>query len=257
MTRILPDGCRGAVSLTFDDGTRTQRELGVAILDEYRLRGTFYVNPRGTTPSAADWREAMAPWAAVARAGHELGNHTLTHPAPRSMHPEPFEPCFETMSLGDIEYEIVEAERRLTELTGIAQRTFAYPYTVDYVGEGPTQQSYAPVVARHFAAARNGQNTLNYFPTCNLHCLWAMVCWRHSAAEMIGWADRAAHSGAWLIYMFHGIGGEHLSVAEADFRDLCAYLARPANGLWVAPVVEVAAAVIRCRPEVRRSNSSP
>ena len=244
---LTPADRTAAVSLSFDDGTRTQRELAASILAEHGLRATFYVNPQGTTPTAPDWEQAMQPWARLSRAGHEIGNHTLTHPTPRSMVPEPLDRCFETMSLADIEGEIVEAERRLVLLTGVTRRTFAYPYTVDFVGEGLTQQSYVPVVARHFVAARNGQHTVNYLTTCNLHSLWSMVCWRHSGAEMIGWADRAAATGAWLIYMFHGIGGEHLSIAEEDFRALCAYLARPGIGLWVAPVIEVADEVLRRR----------
>ena len=42
-----PAGCEGAVSLTFDDGLRSQLETAIPILDPDGLQATFYLNPRG------------------------------------------------------------------------------------------------------------------------------------------------------------------------------------------------------------------
>jgi hypothetical protein len=189
MSILLPRDCRAAVSLTFDDGTRTQRELAVPVLAEHGLRGTFYLNPGDTTPGAGDWRDRLAPWTAVGQAGHELGNHTLTHPCPRLLSARTPAHCLESLTLAQIEHEIAEAQGRLQELTGVAERSLAYPCCGDFVGEGPAQQSYVPVVARYHATARHGLHTHTYLETCNLHTLPAMVCWRHSGAEMVGWAD--------------------------------------------------------------------
>ncbi len=58
------------------------------------------------------------------------------------------------MTLADIEADVLEAERRLRLLTGVAERSFAYPCYQDFVGCGPTRQSYVPVIARHLVAAR-------------------------------------------------------------------------------------------------------
>ena len=52
-----PGGCKGAVSLTFDDGSQSQLDIAVPTLKEYGLHGTFYINPRGD-----DWKERLAPW---------------------------------------------------------------------------------------------------------------------------------------------------------------------------------------------------
>lgn len=76
----FPKGCRAAVSLTFDDGLKSQLEVAVPLLNDRGLRATFYLNPRGTTPESDDWRERWAAWKKVAEQGHELGNHSLTHP---------------------------------------------------------------------------------------------------------------------------------------------------------------------------------
>ncbi|MDT7892902.1 MAG: polysaccharide deacetylase family protein, partial [Armatimonadota bacterium] len=44
----FPKGCRAAVSLTFDDGLKSQLEVAVPLLNDRGLRATFYLNPRGT-----------------------------------------------------------------------------------------------------------------------------------------------------------------------------------------------------------------
>jgi len=42
-----PHGCKGALSLTFDDGLPNQLEKAVPLLAEFDLRATFYLSPRG------------------------------------------------------------------------------------------------------------------------------------------------------------------------------------------------------------------
>ena len=64
----------GAVSLTFDDGTASQREKAIPEMDKRGLRGTFYLCPQGD-----NWRETFSPWKAIAATGHEIGNHTMSH----------------------------------------------------------------------------------------------------------------------------------------------------------------------------------
>ena len=71
---LWPDGCQGAVSLTFDDGMQSQLDIAIPILKEHKLLGTFYINPRGD-----DWKVRLTPWREVALAGHEVGNHTINH----------------------------------------------------------------------------------------------------------------------------------------------------------------------------------
>ena len=70
-----PNGCQCAISLTFDDGMRSQLDVAVPRLEERGFCGTFYVNPRGDA-----WLEALVPWQSVQAAGHEIGNHTMAHP---------------------------------------------------------------------------------------------------------------------------------------------------------------------------------
>ena len=64
----------GAVSLTFDDGLDCQLEKAIPPMNELGLRGTFYILPTG-----ADWLKRCLPWSEAAAAGHEIGNHSLSH----------------------------------------------------------------------------------------------------------------------------------------------------------------------------------
>jgi len=68
-----PEGKSAAISITFDDARPSQIDVAVPILDRHGVFGTFYVSPAGVEERLAGWR------AAVAR-GHEIANHTFSHP---------------------------------------------------------------------------------------------------------------------------------------------------------------------------------
>jgi hypothetical protein len=240
-----PPGCRGALSLTFDDGLSSQLELAVPLMNELGLRGTFYLCPRGD-----DWREKLAPWRAVYEAGHEIGNHSLSHTCSRGFADHPAARGLENLTLADIEADVLEAERRLSELFPAPQRSFCYPCYQAFVGEGVRRQSYVPVIARHFIAARGWGEVANHPATCDLHYLWSWPVRGHRGAELVGLAEQCATRRRWGILTFHGIHQGHLPVADVEFRELCEYLAR-ARHIWVAPVAEVAAAIIAWRARRR------
>lgn len=247
-----PQGQSGAVSLTFDDGMRSQLETAIPMLNEYDLRATFYLNPvdrqSSWPPQATDdeevWREWLAPWRAAADIGHEIGNHSLTHPCSRNFDWMAGRPGLEDMTLDEIERDVLEAERRLNAcIPSPAGRSFCYPCYQSYVGTGAARQSYVPVIARHFVAARGKGEVANDPARCDLHDLWSWPAERMSGAELVGLAERAADEGRWTILTFHGIGEGHLPVAEYDLQELCRFLDRHRTRLWTAPLAVVAARV--------------
>src|ERR671939_2070439 len=101
-----PRECRGAVSLTFDDGMRSQLETAIPLLDEHGLQATFYLNPPRDGDEAT-WREKLAPWRAAAGRGHEIGNHSLTHPCSQNF--GFVRRGLESMTLDEIERDVLEA----------------------------------------------------------------------------------------------------------------------------------------------------
>ena len=243
-----PEGCQGAVSLTFDDGLSSQLERAVPILNDHGLRGTFYVCPRGE-----NWEKVLEPWREVAKAGHEVGNHSLSHTCSCNMSGNP-KKGLESMTLDDMETDILEAERRLREAIPEQEaRTFCYPCYQAYVGRGPTRQSYVPVIARHFPAGRGLGEAPNHPLTADLHYLFSWSAERRWGADLVGLCERAASLERWTILTFHGIHQGHLSVADVDFQELCGFLSKNRDRLLVAPVVEIAQRISKWRKMVSKN----
>ena len=242
-----PNGCRSAVSLTFDDGSGSQLELALPILNDHRLLSTFYIPARDSAPGYDHWTDILRPWKVVAEQGHEIGNHTVSHRFSRAFG-ESLEGIYnETMTLQDIEADIVEAERRLDEVLGHSQRTFAYPCYHDYIGEGLTRQSYVPFIAKHFVAARSRGEFANYPLTCSMSYLWSYPVEHMSGSAMIELIEQARSLGQWCILAIHGIDAGKLAVTSKDFLEVCDYLTQNRSDIWVAPVIEVARRIIDWR----------
>ena len=70
---VWPEGKRAAISLSFDDARPSQVDAGVPLLNRYGVHATFYLSPSNLGERVEAWKKAGA-------AGHEMGNHALTHP---------------------------------------------------------------------------------------------------------------------------------------------------------------------------------
>jgi hypothetical protein len=226
----------GAVSLSFDDGTENQLNRIVPLLDRYDFRGTFYIHPHGE-----NWEEKYAPWTDVAEAGHEIGNHTLSHFCSNQIYGR--RGGLEDRTVRDIEADILEAQDRLHRIApNQAQWTFAYPCYLSYVGRGASRRSYVPVVAEHFLAGRiGGEYGFGNHPFhCDTACLWGLPVERMSGYEMIGLVEELVWKHRWVILIFHEVDGKRLSVQSFDFEMLLDYLERRKGDIWIATVREVA-----------------
>jgi peptidoglycan/xylan/chitin deacetylase (PgdA/CDA1 family) len=237
MTFERPEGVEAAVSLSFDDGLRSQLEVGVPLLNHYDVRGTFYVNPRD------DYAEMLDRWRAAADAGHEIGNHTINHPCSKnfSFISDFGRRALEEMTLDDIGWEIGETNRRLNEaLPNQGAVSFAYPCYQPFVGRGNKRQSYVPVVLEHCVAGRGRGERSNDPRYCDLGYVWSWPCERMQSHTLIGIVEEAIAQKRWAILTFHGIHEGHLSVGENDLAELCAHLQHNKHRVWTATVAEAA-----------------
>ncbi len=235
-----PDDCRAAVSLTFDDGLASQLNTAVPILNKFGVRGSFYVNPRD------NYTVQLEPWKAVAGAGHEIGNHTVSHPCSKNFEfvSASGRRGLEDMAWEEIEAEIVEAGKRIREVIPDQTATsFAYPCYQPFIGRGLNRRSYVPLVAKHCVAGRGRGERANDPRYCDLAYLWSWPCERMTGAELVGLVEQAAAHGQWAIMTFHGIHEGHLAVSDGDFAELCEYLDANRNRVWTAPVAKVASYV--------------
>jgi len=104
----------GRLALTFDDGPSSWSEPIAELLAENGARGTFFV-----IGSLVEHRAAVVE--RLASAGHEIGNHTWSHPW-----------LARDCDDATIRDELERTNRRLAEVLGVAPRRFRAPhYDVD------------------------------------------------------------------------------------------------------------------------------
>ena len=244
--------CRGAVSLTFDDGRLSQLQKVIPLLDARGLRGTFYLCP--TRETVVDH---IQEWQAAHRNGHEIGNHSISHSCTQALWGRPTPGCLETRTLEDIEQDITEAQKRLEAFfPERSEWTFAYPCYETHVGAGASRTSYVPIIARHFLAGRAGTSNYGFFnspDTMDLHALASQACEQMRGPELVGLVERAIRRGHWVVLTFHEIDQGGLGVFQPDFVELLDHLAEYRSRVWTAPLAEIAAWVRDHREQARRS----
>ncbi len=240
-----PDAAQGAISLTFDDGYPSHLKVAVPNLDQRGLRATFYLNPKGNEKGrdGSAWRRHLRPWLPVSRTGHEIGNHSLSHPCSLNIQVDWTKNLLD-MSLDELRADLVAAQKRLQAVFPHQEKnSFAYPCYETSVGRGRGRVSYIPLVAEMFVAGRSrGElraELANAPQYCDLHCLSSWAVERQSGAFMIGLAEQAVSLGRWGIFTFHGIQEGHLPVGDTDFIELLDYLVRQNDRIWIAPLAEI------------------
>jgi peptidoglycan/xylan/chitin deacetylase (PgdA/CDA1 family) len=227
-----PKGARYAVSLTYDDAMASQLQNAWPALDKAGLRGTFFLSG---APYKGD--KQLAVWKPVAKAGHELASHSIQHPCAKAKGLSPLEGSVEGYSLQRMEKELKETRSILMALGPPAGETFAYPCGDDYVGQAKV--NYRPLVNRLFKAARNAWGGVADPSTVDLGAV-PTVNGMADAASLKHDAELAMGQGGWAVYLFHGVGGEYLSVSLEAHQALLDYLKSSKDLVWVAPFGEVA-----------------
>ncbi len=235
-----PEGRRAAVSLTYDDAIATQRTLAAEQLAAHGISATFFL--KGASEDLAEHR---AEWMALAAAGHELASHTMHHPCDRQFDWVPQGYAIQDYDLARMEAELSESRLLLEGLGAPAPHTFAYPCGETGVGE--SRESYVPLVAQQFFAARGGGERFADPSTAEAVDVGSFDGAK-PGAELVALVERAEQEGAWLVFTFHGVGGDYLAVDGAAHEALLAALEERSARLWVAPFRAVAQHVFARQP---------
>jgi peptidoglycan/xylan/chitin deacetylase (PgdA/CDA1 family) len=228
-----PAGRRGAVSVSFDDARPSQLENGMPILDRFGARGTFYVSFRAFDQRTADWR-------AAAERGHEIGNHTVSHPCSGNF-PWCKDKALEDFTLDRMEGELVDANSHIEAAVGAAPRSFAYPCGQTFVGRGEQRQSYVPLVARHFTVGRGFLDEyLNDPAFCDLAHVGGTDFDRMLPDALEQLMESTLEAGAWLVLAGHDVcaGDRRQGVREDTLTALCE-LAATRDDIWLDTVATI------------------
>jgi hypothetical protein len=228
-----PEGHRAAIALTYDDAIAAS-DLGVAIpqLDRAKLKATFFL--MGKAMNTAD----VPRWRAVAASGHELGNHTVNHPCSRGTFPMPAQYNSDSYNVEVLLTEIGVMNTLLTAIDGKQKHAFATPCGQTIVGG---QDYIGPLQASGLASYIRDSSALIEEPKGPKIMGNGFV--NASGAEMIAWIKQVQESGALGVIVFHGVGGDYLSVSAEAHQQLLDYLAAHRADIWTTTFSEAMAQV--------------
>lgn len=224
-----------AVVLTYDDALNVNLDVVIPSLDSLGLKGTFYLIGEASALS-----KRIPEWRTAAQNGHELGNHSLTHPCDASLDGRSWveaEKALNTYSVKRAVNEIKITNTLLEAIDGKKERTFAFPC-------GDTKINGVPFydeLKNDFVGARGVGFGLQKSKDVDLNNINCVFVDGHSSADMIEHVKKAIKTETLLVFLFHGVGGEHnINIAAQAHKELLAFIKLHENEIWNAPMVDVA-----------------
>lgn len=228
-------GKKAAVVLTYDDALNVHLDNVIPALDSLSLKGTFYL-----TASSDAARNRIQDWRGAARKGHELGNHTLYHPCDASgpgMSWVKPEYDLSKYSLSRIQDEVRMCNAFLKSIDGRDKRTFAFTCGHKKIMEG----EFMPTMTGDFVAARSVRHEMHSFDEQKLLDIDCYSMVEQTGQQMIALVKEAQKSGKLLVFLFHGVGGEHaLNVSSQAHSELLHYLKEQQNDVYIDTMLNVA-----------------
>ncbi|WGL17811.1 polysaccharide deacetylase family protein [Microbulbifer bruguierae] len=231
-----PGGADVAVVLTYDDALDSHLDIAIPQLNQRNLPATFYVS--GARPAI---RMRLDEWRQAARRGHELGNHMLYHPCRKSISNRDWVKPWQDLDGYTLEQfldEVQVTNSMLEAIDGQQQRTFAYPCG-DMIAGG---EDVIPGLKKLVSAARlfsiDGQHQPG---NSDFYRIASFDGAEKSAAQLIAVVEAARENHSLVGFMFHGVGGDYITVSADAHRALLEHLAAHPDRYWVATMREAVA----------------
>jgi peptidoglycan-N-acetylglucosamine deacetylase len=227
-------GKKCAVVLTYDDGLNIDLTNVVPALDSVGLKGTFYISDyfNGLNAQILRWRKAAAK-------GHELANHTLWHACEGGRVGREFVKDYDLRfyTVKKMADEIRAMNNILKAIDGKDKRTFAYPCGDEKIHDS----NYIEPVKNEFVAARGVRSEMQTIDKVNLYDVDCYMINGQTGEQLIQMVKEAEQKNALLVFLFHGVGGEHsINVSLQAHSQLLHYLKQNQKNVWVAPMIDVA-----------------
>ena len=227
-----PKGARAAVSLTYDDGLDSQLENAAPDLAAVGFKATFFLTQENMNARLADWQ-------ALERQGHEMADHTISHPCDGLVN----------LSPGAMARQEVEPMEKYLDdnFQSPRPRDFAYPCGFTGLGRGPLvarPARYLRVLRPGLLAARTvvgppidprrvAQN--------RFHLSAFEPTYDHDDPRLaFAYVRKAIRDGGWAILVFHEILPARNGEGDTSRRSHQAILGWLAGEpIWCAPMREV------------------
>jgi peptidoglycan/xylan/chitin deacetylase (PgdA/CDA1 family) len=185
---LSPD--KAIISFTFDDVPKTAVKKGAKILNNYGIKGTFYLS----LELLGGYSDVGLPIADrhdienLISNGHEIGDHTYSH--------------LRAFEVSDEEYEksiLMNREKMDALFAGYEFRSFAYPY-------GSVTPNKKRIVRKYYNIARGIEGGLNksYMDTLLLKS-YHLAGNKDRLGFYSGLIDNAIEQNSWLIFFTHEV----------------------------------------------------
>ena len=179
---------QGAISITFDDGTRTQYTRAFSLMRARDITGTFYI-PTGNF--TAFNKISVGELLEMQNAGNEIGSHGVNHLD------------FSKLTIEQMHYEC-SASKQYLEANGLKIDNFAYPF-----GTGNLSLANS-VVSQYYRSARIVYYTPMKagsapFQLPGYHGESSGSEYSTLLSRLKGAVDRAVNNNEWTIFYFHNL----------------------------------------------------
>ena len=222
-----PDGQKMAISLSYDDALDSQLDNAIPALNRHGLAASFYL-----TLASPTVRRRLTEWRTVARQGHELGNHTIFHPCSAALPDREWVPSYYNIDnyvIDEIVDEINVANSFLHAIDGRSERTLTPPCGDTLV----SGEDYLPAVRKLFVAIKGFESEDKTFANW-----WGPV--GVDGSELIDRINAEAAKGTKLFnIIFHGIGGDYLTVSSEAHDQLLKFLAENKETYWIDSYINI------------------
>jgi len=226
-----PKHKKAVIVLTYDDALESQLNNAIPQLEAAGLKATFFLTGDINSVTIPRWRK-------VAKNGFELGNHTLFHPC-GSANDNPV--SSDNYTIREILGEIEDMNHFLFAVDGKFFRTYAYPCTETTVGNGKDYVDSLKI-SNLIKYARIGGDTdavVTDFKHLNPLLVPSYGLEGNNTGEqLIAFVKRAVQKGGMGVFMFHGIGGDYITVSSEAHRQLITYLKNHKKEIWIATFQE-------------------
>jgi len=229
-----PNGKKAAIVLTYDDGLDSHLNIAIPQLNKFDFKSTFFLYGHIAEKDISEWRK-------VSHQGHELGNHSLFHPCSGNGS-IPLSPRFisENYDVPSMMREIEAMNKLLFAITGEHTNSYAYPCSEMMIGGIDYSTILGASDLIRFARCGGDRSIITDFKGLNYFKVPTFAVPPGSdSTVLIDYAKDVLKKGGVGIYVFHGIGGDYLSINAKDHLALLEYLSVHYKEIWVATFNEV------------------
>jgi oligosaccharide reducing-end xylanase len=200
-----------AVTYTFDDGCANQFTKAIPMFNEFDYKLTLF--------TISSWIKDWTDLKNAALDGHEVANHTDTHPN------------FSGMTFDKQEAELKTCNDLVNKnVTNQECLTMAYPYCVK--GNDALHKKY-------FIAARGCQGAIESKTPADMMNVSSIICGAVGSVKVVkdfkSKADQVANQKGWLVYLIHGIDndGGYSDLSSDTLKASLQYLKANDAKFWV------------------------